>query len=112
MRKSIVMLFALAACCGGAFAQTPKLPVQSDDQGSIYVNPNVSSTERSLETKGATLGIERRDGSGAYGGVDTSGARPAYSAGGSTGGNTPFYGGVSSDGKENSGVKAGVKIRF
>ena len=55
MRKSIVMLFALAACCGGAFAQTPKLPVQSDDQGSIYVNPNVSSTERSLETKGATL---------------------------------------------------------
>ena len=112
MRKSIVSLFALAACCAAALAQSPKLPINSDDQGTAYVNPNLSSTEKSLETRGATVGVERRDGSGAYGGVDTSGARPTYLLGGSTGGNTSFSAGASSDGKSNTGVKAGVTIKY
>jgi hypothetical protein len=113
MRKSILTLLGLAACCAGALAQSPKLPLQSDDQGTVYVNPNVSSTEKSLETKGATVGVERPDGSGAYGGVDASGAKPSYSAGGSTGGKTSFSAGATSDGKKDStGLKAGVTIKY
>jgi hypothetical protein len=47
-----------------------------------------------------------------YGGVDTSGIRPNYSLGASTGGNTSFSAGAHSDGKSNAGIKAGVTIKY
>ncbi len=112
MCKFIVMFLYVVAGCTAALAETPKLPLQSDEQGTVYVNPNVSPTEKSLETNGATVGVERPDGSSRYGGVDTSGSRPTYSAGGSTGGKISYSAGVHSDGKENKGVKAGVTIKY
>ncbi len=89
-----------------------KVPLKSNDNGSIYVQPNVSSTEDSVNTKGAVMGVQRKDGSGAYAGVDTGTPKPTYSLGASTGGNTSFSAGVQSDGKENSGVKAGLTIKY
>ena len=112
MHPSILTFFGLAACCAGAVAQPVKLPVESGEQGTVYVEPIVSPTETSARTNGATIGTQRPDGSGAYGGVDTSGTRPNYSLGGSTGGNTSFSAGAHSDGKNNAGIKAGVKIRY
>jgi hypothetical protein len=112
MSRSILTFFGLAACCAGVFAQPLKLPVESSEEGTVYVAPNVSSTETSARTNGATIGTQRPDGSGAYGGVDTSGTRPNYSLGASTGGNTSFSAGAHSDGKNNAGIKAGVKIRY
>jgi hypothetical protein len=116
MNKSVAAvslgLLALAACCAGALAQSIKLPVQSDDQGTVYVAPNVAPTETSAHTQGATIGVQRPDGSGAYTGVDTSTPRPTYSVGASTGGNVSFSAGVNSDGKSNKGATAGVTIKY
>ncbi|MES2534033.1 MAG: hypothetical protein V4636_23510 [Pseudomonadota bacterium] len=106
-------VFGLAAWCGAAMATDPvKVPLESNDSGSIYVQPNVASTEDSVNTKGAVMGVQRKDGSGAYAGVDTGTPKPTYSLGASTGGNTSFSAGVQSDGKENNGVKAGVTIKY
>lgn len=103
---------AFAACCASVLAQPVKLPVESSDKSVVYVSPNVTPTETSAHTNGATLGVERPDGSSTYGGVDTSTQRPTYSIGGSTGGNTSFSAGVQSDGKNNAGAKAGVTIKY
>lgn len=112
MRTSIVAVLGLAACCAAAFAQTPKVPLKSDDNGTVYVEPNVSSTERSMESNGATVGVERPDGSSKHIGVDTAGSRPTYSLGGSTAGDLSYSAGVFSDGKEKKGVKAGVTLKY
>ena len=113
MRKQMLILLGLAGFAGAtAFAETPKVPLKSDEQGTVYVNPNVTSAESSVATQGATVGVQRPDGSGSYGGVDTSGERPTYSLGGSTGGNVSFSAGATSDGKDNKGVKAGVTIKY
>lgn len=95
-----------------ARADEPKLPIDNDDKGSVYVAPKVTPTETSVESHGATVGVQRKDGSGLYGGMDTSGTRPTYSVGGSTGGNVSFSAGAESDGKERHGVKAGVQIKY
>ena len=112
--KPILAGLAVAVCCaaGLAVAEPVKLPVDNDDKGTVYVAPNVNPTETSAYTTGATVGVERRDGSGAYVGADTSTPRPTYSLGASTGGNVSLTGGVSSDGKANNGVKAGVTIKY
>jgi hypothetical protein len=102
----------LAGSGVAAFSQTPKIPFKSDDQGSLYVSPNVTSNETTTETRGATVGVERKDGGATYGGVDTSGTRPTYSLGGATGGSVSYSAGVQSDGKDNKGVKAGVTIKY
>ncbi|MDM0071935.1 hypothetical protein [Variovorax sp. J31P207] len=112
MRTPIVAVLGLAACCAAALAQTPKLPLKSDDNGTVYVEPNVSSTETSMESKGATVGAQRPDGSSKYIGVDTTGTRPTYSLGGSTAGDLSYSAGVFSDGKEQKGVKAGVTLKY
>lgn len=112
MRSSFTILCGLALGCAGAIAQTPKVPLQSDEKGTLYVEPKLSPTETSMETRGATVGVQRPDGSGAHTGVDTSGQRPTYSVGGSTGGNISFSAGVESDGAEKKGVKAGVEIKY
>ena len=67
-----------------AFGDELKLPVDSSDKGTVYVAPNVTSTETSVNNKGATVGVEHPDGSKTFGGMDTSGVRPTYSAGGAT----------------------------
>jgi hypothetical protein len=112
MIKPLLTSFALAACCSTSFAQTPKLPLESNDEGSIYVSPNLSPTEKAATANGGTLGLQRKDGSGVYGGMDTSGRRPNYSLGASTGGDVSFTAGAHTDGKDNKGVKAGVTIRY
>lgn len=112
MNKPLLSSLALAAAWTAALAQAPKVPIESNDDGAIYVSPNLSPTEKSATANGATLGVQNKDGSGAYGGVDTSGARPSYSLGASTGGNVSFSAGAHSDGKDNKGVKAGVTIRY
>ena len=111
MRKFLLAVLGLAAW-GAAFAQTPKLPLKNDDSGTVYVEPNVSSTETSMETKGANVGAQRPDGSSKYIGVDTTGPRPTYSLGGSTAGDLSYSAGVFSDGKEKKGVKAGVTLKY
>ncbi|MEJ8813681.1 hypothetical protein WKW77_21520 [Variovorax ureilyticus] len=112
MKRSIVTALAAIAVVAHVRAEPIRLPVDSDDKGTVYVAPNVQSTEKSAETKGATIGVQKPDGAGAYGGVDTSGERPTYSLGGSTGGKTSFSAGATSDGKNNAGVKAGVTIKY
>ena len=112
MRTSIVAVLGSAACCVAAFAQTPKLPLKSDDNATVYVEPNLSSTETSMESNGATVGVERPDGSSKHIGVDTTGSRPTYSLGGSTAGDLSYSAGVFSDGKEKKGVKAGVTLKY
>jgi hypothetical protein len=103
---------AVFAVYTAAIAEPVKVPVDSDDKGTVYIAPNVNSTETSAYTKGATVGVERPDGSGTYIGTDTSMPRPVYSLGASTGGSLSFNGGVTSDGKANNGVKAGVTIKY
>ena len=112
LSRSILAWLGFAAWAACAGAQTVKLPVESDDKGTVYVNPDVTPTEKSATANGATVGVERHDGSGAYGGVDTSGNRPTYSLGASTGGKRSYSAGASSDGKNNAGVKAGVEIKY
>jgi hypothetical protein len=46
MNKPLLTSLALAACCAAALAQTPKLPLESTDEGSIYVSPPLSPTEK------------------------------------------------------------------
>ncbi|MGJ7509648.1 hypothetical protein [Variovorax sp. GT1P44] len=112
MKKSILVSIGLAACCTGVFAEDLKLPLDSSDKGTVYVNPNVTPTETSVNTNGATLGVERPDGSGLRAGVDTSAERSKYSVGASTGGKRSFSADAFSDGKNNAGVKAGVTIKY
>lgn len=112
MRKSILVFIGVAACCTAVFAEELKLPIESGDKGTVYVNPNLTPTETSVNTKGATLGVERPDGAGVRGGVDTSGERSTYSVGGSTGGKRSYSAEAFSDGKSNAGVKAGVTIKY
>jgi hypothetical protein len=95
-----------------ARAEPIKLPVDNDEKGTVYVAPNVNPTETSATVNGATVGVQRPDGSGTYIGTDTSTPRPTYSLGASTGGNVSFSGGVQTDGKTNNGVKAGVTIKY
>ncbi len=110
--SALRVLFGMA-CCTAALAQdAPKVPIQTDDKGSVYVAPNVASTEKSMETKGATVGVQKSDGSSVYTGVDTTNSRPTYSVGGSTGGTTSFSAGATSDGKDSQGVKAGITIKY
>ena len=110
--RSATVVLGICAACVTALAETPKIPFKSDEQGSLYVSPNVISNDVTTETKGATVGVERKDGSSTYGGVDTAGARPTYSLGGATGGSVSYSAGVQSDGKDNKGVKAGVTIKY
>ena len=112
MSRSIIAFIGAAACCIGVCAEDLKLPLDSDDKGTVYVNPNLSPTESAVNTKGATVGVERPDGSGVSGGVDTSKERPTYSLGASTGGKRSYSAGAFSDGKNNAGVKAGVTIKY
>lgn len=112
MSKSAAALLSLALCCAPAFAESPKLPLKSDDGGTVYVNPNLSPTEKSMDSNGATVGVERPDGSSKYMGVETTGPRPTYSLGGSTAGDLSYSAGVFSDGNEKKGVKAGVTIKY
>lgn len=94
-----------------ALADTVKLPVESE-QGTVYVAPKVEPTEESARTHGAEVGLQGKDGGGVSGGVDTSKADPDYSVGVSTGGKVSFSASGHSDGKENTGVKAGVTIKY
>lgn len=110
--RSATLALGLYATCAAVLAQAPKIPFKSDEQGSLYVSPNVISNDVATETKGATVGVERKDGSSTYGGVDTTGPRPMYSVGGATGGSVSYSAGVQSDGKDNKGVKAGVTIKY
>ncbi|WP_184524800.1 hypothetical protein [Variovorax sp. Sphag1AA] len=112
MKRTIMTALAATALGTSALAEPIKLPVDSDDKGTVYVAPNVQSTEKSAETKGASIGVQKPDGAGAHGGVDTSGERPTYSLGASTGGKTSFSAEATSDGKNNAGVKAGVTIKY
>lgn len=105
-----VLAFALSPVF--ARAEEPKLPIDTDDKGSVYIAPKVSPTETSVDTHGATVGVQRKDGSSLYGGMDTSTPRPTYSVGGSTGGDVSFSAGAESDGKDRHGVKAGVQIKY
>jgi hypothetical protein len=104
-----------AACWAfttAAAAEPLKLPVDSDEKGTVYIAPNVTPTETSAVTHGATVGVQRPDGSGTYIGTDTSMPKPVYSLGASTGGDLSLSGGISSDGKSNNGVKAGVTLKY
>lgn len=112
MNIRLATLGCLALACASAWAQTPKLPLKSDDNGTVYVNPNVSSTEKSMDASGGTMGVEKPDGSSKYIGVDTAGPHPTYSVGGSTAGDVSYSAGVFSDGQEKKGVKAGVTIKY
>lgn len=103
---------AVWSAAAAAMAEPVKVPIDSDEKGTIYVAPNVNPTETSAYTKGATVGVQRPDGSGTYIGTDTSTPRPTYSLGASTGGNVSLTGGVLTDGKANNGVKAGVTIKY
>ena len=93
-------------------ADEPKLPIDSDDKGSIYIAPIVTPTESTAQTNGAKVGVENKDGSGTAIGIDTSTQRPVYSIEKKTGGDVSVDTGLTSDGKANNGVKAGVTIKY
>lgn len=113
MNTSRILAMGLAACTFCAAAEEVKLPIDSDDKGIVYVAPDVVSTQNTVVTQGATVGIQRPDGSTTYGGMNVAGERPTYSIGASTGGDVSFSAGVQSDGrKESAGVKAGVTIKY
>ena len=113
MKSASVLPWVLLAGASLAQAEEVKVPIDSDDKRIIYVAPDVAPTGSTVVTNGATVGVQRPDGSTTYGGMNTAGDRPTYSVGASTGGDTSFSAGVSSDGrKESAGVKAGVKIKF
>lgn len=113
-KNGLLAVLATLTCwtAAGARAEPLKLPVESDEKGTVYIAPNLVPTETSAYTRGATIGVQRPDGSGTYLGTDTSTPRPTYSLGASTGGDVSFSGGVSSDGKSNNGVKAGITIKY
>lgn len=111
LRIFIFSFLCLNSVC--AFCEELKLPLNNgEDKGTVYVAPNVTSTEKSADVNGATVGMQKPDGQAVYGGVDTSTALPTYSAGAATGGDVSFSAGASSDGKKNNGVKAGVTIKY
>lgn len=114
--KSMVAAFlcgAALACTGLTSAEPVKVPLASDDgKGTLYVAPNVVPNETSAGTQGATVGMQRPDGSSLYGGMDTSSTRPSYSVGAKTGGDVSFSAGAESDGKDKKAVKAGVTIKY
>lgn len=110
--RSSTLACSLVACAAMTFAEEVKVPVDTSDKGTVYVAPIVNPTETSATTSGAAVGLERTDGSSVKAGVDTSGVRPTYSLGASTGGNTSFSAGAHSDGKANTGVKAGITIKY
>lgn len=113
MRQLILATtLVLVAAAAAVQAEPVKVPVDSDEKGTVYVAPNVNPTETSATVKGASFGVLRPDGSGTYIGTDTTMPRPTYSLGASTGGNMSFSGGVQSDGKSNNGAKAGVTIKY
>ncbi len=96
-----------------SLAEPVKVPLASDDEkGTLYVAPNVVSNETSAVTQGATVGVQRPDGAGMYGGMDTSTTRPTYSVGAKTGGDVSFSAGAESDGKDKKAVKAGITIKY
>jgi len=102
----------VGGCIGLAHAEDPKLPLSHDDRRTVYIQPRLSPTQDSMRSHGATVGMQRPDGRGAYIGTDTSTERPRYSAGGESGGALSFSGGVESDGKDHHGIKAGIRIRY
>ncbi len=108
----LVTTLGLGASCALVQAEPIKVPVDNDDKGTVYVAPNVNPTEQAATVNGATVGVQRPDGSGTYIGTDTSTPRPTYSLGAITGGHVSLNGGVSSDGKANNGVQAGVTIKY
>lgn len=114
MNRVILAFLGGVACAAAvaAIAEPVRVPVDSDDKGTAYIAPNVNSTETSARTNGATVGVRRPDGSALEAGTDTSGKRPTYSVGAKTGGDVSFSGGAHSDGKANTGVKAGVTIKY
>ncbi|MDP9916842.1 hypothetical protein J2W24_002491 [Variovorax boronicumulans] len=114
MNRVILAFLGGVACAAAvvAIAEPVRVPVDSDDKGTAYIAPNVNSTEISARTNGATVGVQRPDGSALEAGTDTSGKRPTYSVGAKTGGDVSFSGGAHSDGKANTGVKAGVTIKY
>lgn len=107
-----IVLTALAVGGGTVAAQPLKVPVDSDDKGTVYVSPNAVSTDDSVRAHGAAVGVVKPDGSEKRVGVDTSTPRPTYSVGGATGGNTSLSVDLLSDGKANAGAKAGVTIKY
>jgi hypothetical protein len=113
MNLRIALLSSLFFASIGALAEEVKVPLNNgEDQGTVYVAPNVSPTEKSADVNGATVGMQKPDGQAVYGGVDTSSALPTYSAGVATGGDVSFTAGASSDGKTKNEVKAGVTIKY
>ena len=114
MNRVILAFLGGVACAAtvAAIAEPVRVPVDSDDKGTAYIAPNVNSTETSARTNGATVGVQRPDGSALEAGTDTSGKRPTYSVGAKTGGDVSFSGGAHSDGKANTGVKAGITIKY
>lgn len=111
-RTLVAVVVLLTGSSTVALAEEVKVPVETSEKGTVYVAPIVNPTETSATTSGATVGVERKDGGGVKAGVETSGERPTYSVGGSTGGNTSFSAGAHSDGKANTGVKAGITIKY
>lgn len=113
MNTHRMLVAGLAVFATAGFAEELKVPIDSDDKRIVYVTPNVVSTESTVVTNGATIGVQKPDGSTAYGGMNTVGERPTYSVGASTGGDVSFSAGVQSDGrKESAAVKAGVTIKY
>ena len=112
--KTAAAAFVLITLCAAAsLAEPVKVPLASEEgKGTVYVAPNVTSTETSAVTEGATIGVQRPDGAGMYGGMDTSTSRPTYSVGAKTGGDVSFSAGAESDGKDKKAVKAGVTIKY
>jgi len=110
--RFLLFTLGMLAWGGAALAEEPRLPIESDDKGSVYVAPIVTPTETAAQTNGAKLGVENKDGSGSAIGVDTSTQRPVYSIEKKTGGDVSFDSGLSTDGKANNGVKAGVTIKY
>ena len=114
MNRVILAFLGGVACAAAvaAIAEPVRVPVDSDDKGTAYIAPNVNSTETSARTNGATVGVQRPDGSALEAGTDTSGKRPTYSVGAKTGGDVSFSGGAHSDGKANTRVEAGITIKY
>lgn len=113
MNRHWMLAIGLSLGATVVVAEEVKVPIDSNDERIVYVAPNVVSTESTVVTNGATVGVQKPNGSTAYGGMNTAGDRPTYSVGASTGGDVSFSAGVQSDGrKESAAVKAGVTIKY
>ncbi len=67
MRQLILATtLGLSALGASTQAEPVKVPVDSDEKGSVYVAPNVNPTETSATVKGGTVGVLRPDGSGTH----------------------------------------------